>query len=85
MRRGPISESALCRQVPYLAGRDCMSIISAWQSPGFRPRIEQVMRRPITLYGAVIPLDIGVLVRSPRLDERDLDAVLGSATLFRLA
>ena len=42
------------------------------------------MRQPVIAYGAVIALDIGVLLRLARLDERDLDAVLGGLSLGRL-
>lgn len=43
------------------------------------------MRQPVVAYGAVIALDIGVLLRLARLDKRDLDAVLGGPSLGRLA
>ena len=39
----------------------------------------------VIAYGAVTALDIGVLLRLARVDERDLDAVLGGQGLGRLA
>lgn len=43
------------------------------------------MRQPVIAYGAVIELVISVLLRLARLDERDLDAVLGGPSLGSLA
>lgn len=44
-----------------------------------------MMRQPVIVYGTVIALDISVLLRLARLDERDLDAVIGGPSLGRLA
>lgn len=44
-----------------------------------------MMRQPVIAYGAVIALDTGVLLRLARLDERDLETVLGSPSLGCLA